>query len=147
LATNANLASPRQQLPATTTLPSRPKRCSTKDEPEPFPCTEGIEAEATRQTLESLQLRLDPLEERAHVKKRQQDHVVLPERFLASRPSMPVLMSQNTWQQHSIEPRPMKRRGPVNRRPTNIAGLDIDRSQLRCQEEGDALIRDTFFLR
>jgi Xaa-Pro dipeptidase len=160
-ATKANPLSPSHPIPTANTspilpkLPKLPKLRHSRKLPDPLPSTEALEAEATRQKLEALQLRLDSLEERARVKKRQQDHTILPERFLASRPSMPVLMSHNPWQQHSIPPHPTEKRGLCNRRSTHIGGLDIDVSRLGRQEEGeqqrrferDALTRDTFFLR
>ena len=89
------------------------------------------------------------------MKRQQQDQAALPDRFLASRPSMPVLASHNPWQQHSAQSLLVGRRGLTNRRSTNIEDHDIARYQLGRYEEGDhqrrferdALMRDTFFLR
>jgi Xaa-Pro dipeptidase len=154
-ATNLNTVSSQHQNPTAIALPPQPRRRNARNIPNHSPGAEVQETEATRQKLESLQLRLDSLEERARVKRRQQDQPMLPGRFLASRPSMPVLQSQNPWQQHAIQARPTERRGPINRRSTNIEGLDIEKSRLERLEDGerqrrferDALTRDAFFLR
>ncbi|KAI4643675.1 hypothetical protein J4E93_006687 [Alternaria ventricosa] len=144
--------SPYHQIRTTNGIPGRFRRRTHRKIPDPAPSPQAPEPEATRQKLESLQLRLDSLEEGARVKRRQQDQAVLPERFLASRPSMPVLTSRNPWQQHH---RPTAARGSGDRPSTNMEGLDVDRSRLERLEESerqrrlerDALTRDTFFLR
>ncbi|RYN32478.1 putative Xaa-Pro aminopeptidase [Alternaria tenuissima] len=154
-ANNANPDSWRHQTLTATTLPTSAKGCDSKRLPKTLPSAEPLEAEATRQKLESLQLRLHCLEEGARVKRQQQDQAALPDRFLASRPSMPVLASHNPWQQHSAQSLPVGRRGLTNRRSTNIEDHDIARYQQGRYEEGDhqrrferdALMRDTFFLR
>jgi len=143
---------PHHQIRTATGIPGRFRRRTHRKLPDPVPSPQALEPEAIRQKLESLQLRLDSLEEGARVKRRQQDQPMFPERFLASRPSMPVLMSQNPWQQHH---RPTAARGSGDRTSSNLEGLDIDRSRLKRLEESerqrrlerDALTRDTFFLR
>jgi Xaa-Pro dipeptidase len=60
--------------------------------------------EATLQKYESLRLRLDALEEGARIRAQRQDQPVRSHRQPISRPSMPNLMSENPWQQHSTQP-------------------------------------------
>ena len=147
-----NPVSRHHQIPTAAGIPPRFRRRTHRKLPDPVPSPQALEPEATRQKLESLRLRLDSLEEGARVKKRQQDETMLPERFLASTPSMPVLMSQNPWQQHH---RPTAARGFGDTISSDLEGLDIDRSRLERLEESerqrrlerDALTRDTFFLR
>jgi Xaa-Pro dipeptidase len=152
---NSNPISSHSLITSAAPLPSQPRRPSHEKLPKPLPSAKALEAEATQQKLESLQLRLDSLEKGARAKIRHHDQAMLPERFLSSRPSMPVLMSQNPWQQHKVQSRPTDGRRPVCRRSTNLEGLDIERARLQRLEdserqrrlERDALTRDTFFLR
>jgi Xaa-Pro dipeptidase len=152
---NSNPISSHPLITTATPLPPQPRRPSHEKLAKPLPSAKALEVEATRQKLESLQLRLDSLEKGARAKIRHHDQAMLPERFLSSRPSMPVLMSQNPWQQHNVRSRPTDRRGPICRRSTNLEGLDIERARLQRLEdserqrrlERDALTRDTFFLR
>ncbi|RAR11367.1 xaa-pro dipeptidase [Stemphylium lycopersici] len=99
------------------------------------------EEEAIRKRLESLQLRLDALEEREQGQPQHQHSA----HRLTSRPSMPDLISHNPWQYHSALAAILDSGEVINERIDNRGGSTLAGPHLQLrpsQQRGAPVMRD-----